>query len=137
MNRPRIVLDTNVLVSAALKPVSQPALAISLIAFRAVELCVSAEVLAEYREVFSRPKLHHLVKEEVSYMLALIEREALMVMPTERLTISKHDSDNRFYECADAGRADFIVTGNFKHFTQPYKTTRIITIRELLEMFTK
>jgi len=41
-----------------------------------------------------------------------------MVTPTTRLEISKHDSDNRFYECADAARADYIVTGNARHFHQ-------------------
>lgn len=56
MSRPRIVLDTNVLISAALKPLGGQALVINLVAFRAVELCVSEAVLAEYREVFSRPK---------------------------------------------------------------------------------
>jgi predicted nucleic acid-binding protein len=57
-----------------------------------------------------------------------------MVTPTQLLTISKHDSDNRFYECADAAAADYIVTGNTKHFTKPHKNTRIITGRQLLEL---
>ena len=56
MSRPRIVVDTNVLVSAAIKPNGQQALVIQLVAFRAVEMCVSEDVLAEYREVLSRPK---------------------------------------------------------------------------------
>jgi predicted nucleic acid-binding protein len=64
----------------------------------------------------------------------LIEAEATMVTPTTRLEISKHDSDNRFYECADAAQADYIVTGNTRHFTKPYKNTQIISGRELLEL---
>lgn len=66
MSRPRIVLDTSVLVSAALKPLGQPAQVIYMIAFRAVALCVSKDVLAEYREVLARPKFSHLDSEEVS-----------------------------------------------------------------------
>jgi predicted nucleic acid-binding protein len=46
MNRPRIVLDTNVLVSAALKPSGRQALLVELVAFRAVELYVSEAVFA-------------------------------------------------------------------------------------------
>jgi predicted nucleic acid-binding protein len=57
-----------------------------------------------------------------------------MVRPTTRLEISKHDSDNRFYECADAARADYIVTGNARHFTKSYKNTRIVNGRALLEL---
>jgi predicted nucleic acid-binding protein len=80
MSRRRVVLDTNVLISAAL--------------------------LAEYREVFSRPKFARIPSAKVAILLALIESEATLVTPTERLAISAHDSDNRFYECADAAGAD-------------------------------
>jgi predicted nucleic acid-binding protein len=60
------VLDTNVLISAALKPLGRQALVINLVAFRAVELYVAEAVLAEYREVFSRPKFAHIDLKEVS-----------------------------------------------------------------------
>jgi predicted nucleic acid-binding protein len=57
-----------------------------------------------------------------------------MVVPSNRLEISTHDSDNRFYECADAAQADYIVTGNTRHFTKSHKNTKIITGRGLLEL---
>ena len=136
MSRPRIVIDTNVLVSAALKPSGRQALVLELVAFRAVEMFVSEAILAEYREVFSRPKFSRLDPKDVSRLLALIEAEATMVTTTAKLAISEHDSDNRFYECAEAASADYIVTGNSKHFTKPYKNTKIITGRQLLELLT-
>jgi putative PIN family toxin of toxin-antitoxin system len=134
MSRLRIVLDTNVLISAALKPFGGQALVLNLVAFQVVELCVSEAILSEYREVFSRPKFAHLDAVKVSDLLALIEREATMVTPTERLTISKHSSDNRFYECADAADADYLVTGNARHFTKDHKNTKIISSRQLLDL---
>ena len=136
MSRLRVVLDTNVLISAALKPSGQQALVIHLVAFRAVEMFVSEAVMAEYREVFSRPKFAGIDRKDISRLLAMIEVEATMVTPTARLEISKHDSDNRFYECAEAAEADYIVTGNRKHFTKPHKNTKIINGRQLLELLT-
>jgi len=106
---------------------------VELVAFRAVELCVSEAVLAEYREVFRRPKFARLDPKHVSQLLRLIEAEATVVWPTEVLTVSKHDSDNRFYECASA---NYIVTGNTKDFTKPYKDVRIINSRQFLEVMT-
>lgn len=134
MKRLRIVLDTNVLISAAVKPLGSQALVVNLVAFGAVELFVSEAILAEYREVFSRAKFARLPSAEVATLLALIESEATMVTPSTRLEISTHDSDNRFYECADAAQADYIVTGNTRHFTKSHKNTRIITGRGLLEL---
>jgi putative PIN family toxin of toxin-antitoxin system len=94
MRRLRIVLDTNVLISAALKPLGHQALVLNLVALRAVELLVSEAILAEYREVFGRPKFASLPAAEVAALLALIEAAAAMVTPRTRLEISEHDSDN-------------------------------------------
>ena len=51
-----------------------------------------------------------------------------------RLKISGHEDDNRIYECAVAAKADYIVTENARHFKKPYKTTEIITARQLLKL---
>lgn len=76
------MLDTNVLISAAVKPLGLQALVVNLVALRAVELFVSEAILAEYREVFSRPKFASLPAFEVANLLALIETEATMVTPS-------------------------------------------------------
>jgi predicted nucleic acid-binding protein len=40
--------------------------------------------------------------------------------------------DNRFLECADTARADYLVTGNLRHFPRFWKKTKIITPREFI-----
>lgn len=52
----RVVYDTNVLVSAALKPDSLPAVLVSLALAQRVHLCLSPPILAEYTAVLHRPK---------------------------------------------------------------------------------
>jgi uncharacterized protein len=59
---------------------------------------------------------------------------ALHVTPTVTLKISSDEDDNRIYECAAEALADYIVTGNTRHFPRPYQTTRIITARQLVEL---
>jgi putative PIN family toxin of toxin-antitoxin system len=134
MSRPRIVIDTNVLISAAIQPNGLPAQVLELVARRAVELCVSEEVLAEYREVFGRAKFAGLDPHRVGSLLAAIGEEATLVKPAHRLAESPDESDNRIYECAAAAEADYIVTGNARHFKRPYGPTRIVTARQLLAL---
>ena len=134
MSRPRIVIDTNVLISAAIQPRGLPAQLLELVAGRMVELCVSEEVLAEYGEVFGRAKFAGLDPHRVARLLAVIAEEATLVRPANRLAESPDESDNRFYECAAAAEADYIVTGNARHFNKPYKTTKIVTARQLLTL---
>ena len=58
---------------------------------------------------------------------------SVLVAPTEALRISTHEADNRIYECAAASKADYIVTGNKKHFPKGYEHTQVVNARELIE----
>ena len=52
----RVVLDTNVVVSACLTPEGAPATIVELALLGAFTLCLSPAVLAKYREVLAREK---------------------------------------------------------------------------------
>jgi putative PIN family toxin of toxin-antitoxin system len=134
MSRPRIVIDTNVLISAAIQPGGLPAQVLELVADRAVEMWVSEEVLSEYSEVLGRAKFAGLDRRRVASLLAAIAEEATLIRPANRLAESPDESDNRFYECAAAAEADYIVTGNTRHFKKSYGTTQIVTARQLLAL---
>ena len=132
---PRIVLDTNVLVSALLKPHSLEDEVLRLALAGRFTLCVSPEVLAEYGRVLARPKFGFR-PEHVATALRQLENAAGMFHSARALEISSHDSDNRFYECAAAAQAAFLVTGNLKHFRNDYGATRVVNARKLLDMLT-
>jgi uncharacterized protein len=57
-----------------------------------------------------------------------------LVRPAKRVAVAKDPGDDKFLECADAARADYLVTGNLKHFPRFWKKTKIITSREFLTM---
>lgn len=128
-----VVLDTNVIVSALMTPVGNEAKVLLLCLTGQLSLCISPTVLAEYENVLRRPhlKLH---ARQVEATLMAIRSVGLLVNPAETLKISEHEEDNRFYECATAAAAQYIVTGNTKHFKKPHKATKIITARRLLEI---
>jgi predicted nucleic acid-binding protein len=58
------------------------------------------------------------------------------VEPTEALSVSADEADNRFLECAKAAGADDIVAGNRQHFPDTFGRTRIISPRQLIELVT-
>ena len=129
----RVVFDTNILYSAIRKAEGLPARAVDLVVSGLVLPCVSGAVLDEYRDVLLRPELDlHAARRR--RVLEIFSALSLHVTPTETLKVSDHEDDNRIYECAAAALADYIVTGNAKHFPKPYKTTKIITARQLVEL---
>ena len=130
---PRVVLDTNVVVSALLKPQGPEDQVLRLALDGRFSLCVSPEVLAEYELVLLRPRLK-LKPRQAATVLRQVEVAGSMFHPTEILSISVHEADNRFYECACAAQAAFLVTGNLRHFKSDYQATRIVNSRKLLDL---
>jgi putative PIN family toxin of toxin-antitoxin system len=130
---PRVVLDTNVVVSALLKAQGLEDQVFRLALAGRLLLCLSPAVLAEYARVLPAPKFK-LLPEEVVTTLRQLEKAGSLFHPARTLRISAHEPDNRFYECADAAQAAFLVTGNFKHFSKDYKVTKIVNARKLLDL---
>lgn len=96
----RLVIDTNILVSAALKPDGLQRTILRLAMTRPARLYVSAGILAAYREVLARPefKIRGGLRQQ---LLDLIQKHAQVVSPAHLLNVAK-DPDDKFLECADA-----------------------------------
>jgi putative PIN family toxin of toxin-antitoxin system len=129
----RLVIDTNVLISAAIKPAGLQRTVLLLAITRPARLYVSRPILEEYREVLGRRELR-IRKGLRQQMLQLIKNHTYTVVPTRRLHVTSDPDDNMFLECADAARADYLVTGNQKHFPRFWKKTKIITTREFISL---
>jgi putative PIN family toxin of toxin-antitoxin system len=114
----KVVYDTNVIISAALKPGSIPASLVALTMARQVRLFVSPAIWEEYATVLKRPKFGF-SPAAVDAFLRDLKRAAIMACPTQTVSVARDEADNRFLECAQKARADYLVTGNKRHFPTP------------------
>jgi len=131
----RVVYDTNVIVSAVLKPHSLPASLLTLALQGRVKLCVSQEILDEYVTVLNRPKFG-LPPLAVESLLQEITQNSVFVHPTEPITNPFDEKDSHLLECSAAATAHYLVTGNIKHFPAPqFRQTRIVTPAEFVALF--
>jgi uncharacterized protein len=129
----RLVIDTNVMVSAALKAASLQRTVLLLAITKPARLYVSRPILEEYGDVLGRPELR-IRKGLRQQLLQLIKNHSYIVGPAQRLEVTTDPDDNIFVECADAARADYLVTGNQKHFPRFWKKTKVITPREFISL---
>lgn len=129
----RLVIDTNVLVSAALKSEGLQRTTFLLAITKPARLYVSPPILEEYAEVLSRPELS-IRKGLRLQLLQFIKNRGHLVTPSRRIEVTSDPDDNIFVECADAARADYLVTGNRRHFPLFWKNTKIITPREFVTL---
>jgi uncharacterized protein len=134
----RIVIDTNVVVSALIQR-GYPNLIINdLFVEQKFKLCVSNELLAEYYEVLSRPKFSKFqdffIRAES--LLVEIESKATKYFPAITLDLISDADDNMVLELAHECLADFVITGNTTDFTFPtYNLTKIVTPKEYWEIY--
>jgi putative PIN family toxin of toxin-antitoxin system len=129
----RLVIDTNIVVSAAIKPDGLQRTVLLLAITKPARLYLSTAILAEYRDVLSRPELQ-IRKGLRQQLLNLIAKRAHPVTPARKIAVTSDPDDNIFLECADAARADYLVTGNTRHFPRFWKKTKIISSREFLSV---
>jgi putative PIN family toxin of toxin-antitoxin system len=135
MNRHRIVLDTNVIISAILFG-GNPRRILDLVISGSVDCTLSLAILDELRDVLQRPKfgfsadlcLH--ITEELHSVCDIIS-------PSVRVDAIRSDpDDNRILECAIEARAHYIVSGD-PHLLElgAFKGIRIISPADYLKEF--
>ncbi len=130
----KVVLDTNVLVSALLKDRGLPAFILALVRRKRVVLCLSEDILEEYEEVLKRERFRA-IRDEALSMIAALRKEASWIKPKIRFDdIAGDPDDNKFLDCAYSAQADYLITGNTKHFPiKEFHRTRIVNPREFIE----
>ena len=132
----KIILDTNIIVSALIQRSYPHFIVFDYVLNRQVQLCLSKALLDEYRDVLLRPKFTRIADFEsnAEIILKRFEKIALFYKPTIHLDILKDESDNKLLELADESNAHFLITGNSTHFTfAQYKQTQILSPRSFWE----
>jgi len=106
----RLVLDTNILVSAALNPDGLQRTTLLLALTKPARLYVTLPILEEYAGVLQRPYIK-VRRGERLRLLQLIKNRSYVIRSTRRLAVASDPDDDMFLECADAARADYLITG--------------------------
>jgi putative PIN family toxin of toxin-antitoxin system len=127
----RVVLDTNIFVSALILPGSRAEQALTRIINGNDRLILSKPILDELLGVLARKFSRD--PEALARVAVWLGDLAEWVHPTRRLTAASEEADNRILECALEGRAEIVVTGD-KGLLQlgTFEGMSIITLREYL-----
>ena len=132
----RVVIDTNVVISAALKPKGIEAALVA----AALAACFSGPLQAQswrnMKKCSGGTNFLSVGDGSISTW-ATYRRVAKLIEPSILINKLRDEPDNRFLECADTARADFLLTGNTRHFPPEWKATIILTPREFVDLWQK
>ena len=132
----RLVLDTNVLLSALMVPVSPSAEILALWRDRKVAVLTAAEQIDEIARVTRYPRIRARLSPALAGRLVNRLRDvAIVVGKLPKVDVSPDPDDNYLLAIAEAGQAQFLVTGDKPVLAlKRHKATRIITPTTLLEL---
>ncbi|MGH7426223.1 MAG: putative toxin-antitoxin system toxin component, PIN family [Candidatus Methylomirabilales bacterium] len=127
----RAVFDTNIYVSAFAIPGGRAQAALLKAVKGEVRLVISKPIIHELLDVLARKFGRD--AEELARVAVFLAELAEVVQPRRKIEMLSDDTDNRILECAIAGRADVIVTGDRAMLELgEYQGVRIMTLREFL-----
>jgi putative PIN family toxin of toxin-antitoxin system len=131
----RVVIDTNVIISAAIRKYSPPYEAISIVITNKGILLFSNETFFELKEVMSRPKIaRYISPERREDILDRYQEYGIFVEPETHIPFPEDPKDEKILAVAIEGRADFLVTGDAALLALgKVGGTRILTPKELIE----
>lgn len=132
----RVVVDTNVLVSALIHNGKSRKLVQKLLTEHTVVL--SSQMLAELADVLSREKFS-VTSAQVDRLISILVKKATMV-PAHSISkiIPEDPDDDIILNTAFSGKADYIVSGD-KHILKLayYKKTQILSVNEVFQITNK
>ena len=126
----KLVVDANVFISSILGRSYPHRIVFDLVFANRVLLFVSKDILTEYQGVLSRLKFQQKVgfKAASEELLESIRETSISIVPGFSLNLLQDESDNKFLELALSCQADFLITGNSKHFPMgKFENTEIIS----------
>ncbi|MFH1436346.1 MAG: putative toxin-antitoxin system toxin component, PIN family [Pseudomonadota bacterium] len=127
----KVVFDTNIFVSALAIPGGRAEKAVLRIIEGHDQLFISKDILDELLSVLARKFSRDM--EELSRAAFNISEMAEMIKVGKRLKVFRDDPDNRVLECAVAGGADLIVTGDKEMLSlKKYQDVTIISLKHYL-----
>ncbi|MBD5426601.1 MAG: putative toxin-antitoxin system toxin component, PIN family [Treponema sp.] len=130
----RIVIDTNVVASGIVFGGKSERL-LELAIKNDVEMCVSPQILAEYDEIIVRLSAKY-PNRTIAISLKDLTDNALLVTPSQTITVCRDPDDNKFIECAMEGKCLYIVSGdNDLLDLRSYADVEIVTVAEFFERY--
>ena len=136
----RAVIDTNILIRAAIKPLGMVGPVLSQLRDKRYAILYSESLLAELVDVLNRPRIrdkYDLSDDDIKTILGLILLRGEAVTPQGEISVCPDPKDDKVLEAAVAGEANAIASGDEDLLIlYPFKGIPIITPNAFLEMLT-
>ncbi len=133
---PRVVLDTNILISATIVPHGAPARVFAAAVAGKITLVVSDAGLTEYENVIQRRHIttkYRDIARLITDILEFLRHDSIRIYDPQTIRVVKDPKDDFLLACAIAGKANYIISGD-EHLLalREYRGVKILTPRDFV-----
>lgn len=136
--QPRLVLDTSTIVSAFFWEGNEAELVRKIEQDKA-KMYITSETLKEVEEVIKRPKFSEVMRKANltpdQIIQKIVSLSNLVIAPKVTIKVCRDEKDNKFLECAESGKVDYIVSGDEDLLSlKEYKGILIVRTLKILQL---
>ena len=131
----RIIIDTNIFISALINQTSREKLQ-KILKNSELKIIVSKELLEEIYEVANRPKFSkYITPLQINKFIEIIIKRSNFIETHSVVNVSPDPKDNFLLELAKDGKANYLITGNKKDLLDlvSFNNTQIISFHDFLK----
>lgn len=129
----RVVLDTNVIISGLLTVQGPAASILNLALNEYFTVLYDNRILDEYERVLKR-KHFGFDEDNIFVLLNFVRQEGEYILANPTRYVFHDYSDVPFFEVAETGQADYLITGNLKDFPKQCDSFSIVNPRQFLDL---
>lgn len=136
-DKPKVVLDTNVVISAAISTDGSPAKVFELLLRDRIKNYASKNIIDEVKDVFNRPFFKENLSDEFRSFLIrnFVEKSIMVVLSSSEKIVEKDPKDDKFVHCAIRSKASFIISGD-SHLQdlKEHRNIKVLSPKEFLDI---
>jgi len=131
----RVVLDTNVIISATIRNGKPRQLLKKAVKDKKYVLVTSNEILNETREVLLRPKFQMIEEEVDQILVALVSSSDIKIVKSNFKVVKEDPDDDMIINTAYDGQADYVVSGDDDLLRlKKFRNIKMVTVADMLKL---
>jgi uncharacterized protein len=131
----KIVLDTNVLISALLKGRAPDKVIYFILNDPSISWIVNQDIVDEYERVLKRPKFG-IERSKIDMWVSIFYNHTHHVTDSEMVDFPRDQKDAKFISCAITSKADYLITGDQDfNDAKDLMATKVVNVKEFIELF--
>ena len=130
----KVVLDTNIIISAAVSIEGTPARIFEMLIDKRIKNYITNEILEEIIQVINRPYFREMISNDYrEFIISTVVSSSILIEPKFNEKVSEHSNDDKFLNCALTAKANIISGDQHLLKIKGFRDVRVFSASEFIQ----